>query len=868
MSKNKASEPTPLMQQYYGIKAKHPDALLLFRVGDFYETFGEDAIKTAKILGIVLTYRNNGSSKLELAGFPHHSVETYLPKLVRAGYRVAVCDQLEDPKMTKTIVKRGVTELITPGVAMNDQVLEQKLNNFLASVYQHHNQVGISFLDISTGEFLVSEGSWEYTEKLLQSFKPTEILYPKQNHKTWLEKLKTQASMFGIEDWVYSADYGKELLLKHFDVKSLKSFGIEEWELASVSAGAILQYLADTEHQKLKHISSIARIQESEFVWLDRFTIRNLELFDSPHADAVTLIDILDQTKSPMGSRLLRRWLSLPLKDLRKIEERHSVVDFFCKHEETREFLENHIRDMGDLERLISKVAVNKINPREILQLHRGLHAIEPIKTKTSTVENLFLNKISAQLNPCQDIRDLIEKTIDPNAPVQVNKGGVIKSGISNDLDDLRNMAFSGKDYLLQLQQREIENTGISSLKVGFNNVFGYYLEVTHTHKDKVPPGWHRKQTLTSAERYVTDELKEYESKILGAEEKILVLETQLYQTLVGQVLDYIKPIQLNAHLIATLDVLSCFARIATQNQYCKPNMNDGFAIDIEDGRHPVIEKKLPIGEPYISNSVYLDDQTQQIIMITGPNMAGKSALLRQTALIAIMAQMGSFVPAKSAKIGLIDQVFTRVGASDNISSGESTFMVEMTETASILNNISARSLILLDEIGRGTSTYDGVSIAWAISEFLHEHPHKPKTLFATHYHELNNMSQTFSRIKNFNVSVKEMGQKILFLRKLMEGGSAHSFGIHVAKMAGIPIQVTHRANEGLKTLEAQRDQPQKTREIAPTPSEEKLQLSFFQLDDPVLGQIKDQITSLDVDRLTPVEALMTLNEIKKLVSA
>ena len=798
---------TPLMKQYNTIKGKYPDALLLFRVGDFYETFGADAIKAANILGIVLTKRANGAASfVELAGFPHHSLDTYLPKLVRAGQRVAICDQLEDPKLTKTIVKRGVTELVTPGVSYNDKVLDNKANNFLASVYIADKNAGVSFLDVSTGEFFIAQGNIEYIDKLLQSFRPNEVLFQKSKKKDIVEHFGEKFYIYGIDDWAFATDFGTNTLLKHFEVKSLKGFGIEKLDSAIIAAGAALHYLAETAHDKVKHISTISRIEEEKYVWLDRFTIRNLELFGSYNENAKTLVDVIDQTVSPMGGRMMRRWLALPLKDKAPIEERLDIVDYFLSKQEFNDTIIQHISLIGDLERIISKVATARISPKEVVQLKRALSAIEPIKRACEDTNNKALQKIAEQLNPCKSVVDRIEKEMMPDPPYLVNKGNVIANGVNDELDELRKISGSGKDYLLQIQQREIERTGITSLKVAFNNVFGYYLEVTNVHKNKVPTDWMRKQTLTTAERYITPELKEYEEKILGAEEKILSLEVKIFNELVLSLMDFIPTIQLNASLIARLDCLLSFATIAQKNNYVRPHVHENNIIDIKDGRHPVIEKQLPIGEEYIANDVYLDNEQQQIIIITGPNMSGKSALLRQTALIVIMAQMGSFVPAKHANLGLVDKVFTRVGASDNISSGESTFMVEMNETASILNNLSNRSLILLDEIGRGTSTYDGISIAWAIAEYIHEHALKAKTLFATHYHELNEMTTTMPRIKNYNVSVKEVGNKVLFMRKLVAGGSEHSFGIHVAKMAGMPRIVLDRANEILLQLEKTKD--------------------------------------------------------------
>ena len=877
----KADTETPLMKQYNTIKAKYPDALLLFRVGDFYETFGSDAIKAANILGIVLTKRANGyASFIELAGFPHHSLDTYLPKLVRAGQRVAICDQLEDPKMTKTIVKRGVTELVTPGVSYNDKVLDHKNNNFLASVYMTEKISGVSFLDVSTGEFLVAQGNLDYIDKLLQTFKPTEVLFQKNKKKLFLETFGDKFYNYGLDDWAFTHEFGTEALLKHFGTKSLKGFGIEELTEGIAAAGAAMHYLADTAHDKVKHISTISRIEEEKYVWLDRFTVRNLELFGSHNYNATTLIDVIDATISPMGSRMLKRWLALPQKDKAPIEERLDVVDYFLSASEVSEQIISQIELIGDIERIISKVATARISPKEVVQLKRALAAIEPIKSICSKSGNTSLEKIAGQLNACKNVVDRIEKEITSDPPYLIAKGNVIAEGVNAELDELRNISGSGKDFLLQIQQRESEKTGITSLKVGFNNVYGYYLEVTNTHKDKVPGDWMRKQTLTGAERYITPELKIYEEKILGAEEKIQALELKLFNDLVVELMDYISIIQLNASLIARIDCLLSFANIAQKNNYVRPHIFENDVLDIKDGRHPVIEKQLPIGEEYITNDVYLDNTTQQLIMITGPNMSGKSALLRQTALIVLMAQMGSFVPAKHANLGLVDKIFTRVGASDNISSGESTFMVEMNETASILNNLSNKSLILLDEIGRGTSTYDGISIAWAIAEFIHENATaKAKTLFATHYHELNEMTNTFPRIKNYNVSVKEIGNKILFMRKLVAGGSEHSFGIHVAKMAGMPKKVLDRANEVLAGLESQREGGNKKQEPkskkqegfqstiqSPQPTNEKMQLSFFQLNDPVLENIKDELQKTDINTLTPVEALMKLNEIKKMI--
>ena len=874
MASQKAEKETPLMKQYNQIKAKHPQALLLFRVGDFYETFGEDAITASKILGIILTKRGAGSpSEIELAGFPHHSLDTYLPKLVRAGQRVAICDQLEDPKMTKTIVKRGVTELVTPGVSFSDQVLETKKNNFLCSIHFEKDITGIAFLDVSTGEFLIAQGSNEYIDKLIQGFEPTEVLYNKRMSKEFDELLGNRYYSYRLEDWIFAKDYSLECLTKQFGTKSLKGFGIEGLDAGIIAAGSIVHYLSENQHDRLGHISAISRIEEERYVWLDRFTVRNLELISSPHENATTLLDILDYTKTAMGGRMLKRWMVLPLKDLRPIQDRLDAVEALMLNTEASYALGERLKEISDLERIISKVAVGKINPREVLQLKRTLHQLKPIKELIGGLKSDVLVKLADRINPCEKLLASIETTLHDEAAIQVGKGKVIADGVDAELDELRAISFSGKDYLEQLQQRESERTGISSLKISFNNVFGYYIEVRNTHRDKVPEEWIRKQTLVNAERYITEELKEYESKIMGAEDKIYVLESRLFQDLVYGMADYTQAIQLDAVLIAQLDVLLSFAEIARTNNYVKPEMNESYVIDIKEGRHPVIEKQLAVGDQYVSNDVHLDSHNQQVMMITGPNMSGKSALLRQTALISLMAQMGSFVPAQSASLGLVDKVFTRVGASDNISSGESTFMVEMNETSSILNNLSSRSLILLDEIGRGTSTYDGISIAWAITEYLHEHPkHKAKTLFATHYHELNDMTNRFERIKNFNVSVKEVGKKILFLRKLVEGGSAHSFGIHVAKLAGMPPQVIECAESMLDQLEAKHEHSEAV--ITKTGSKKAkksgggvndMQLSFFQLNDPVLEQIREELVTIDINTLTPVEALMKLNEIKKL---
>ena len=854
------------MKQYNAIKTKYPDALLLFRVGDFYETFGEDAVKAAGILGIILTKRGAGSdSEIELAGFPHHSLNTYLPKLVKAGERVAICDQLEDPKLTKNIVKRGVTELVTPGVAFNDEVLVSKSNNFLCAVYFDKTHIGVSFLDISTGEFLTSQGNAEYIDKLLQNFNPSEVLVSKQKRSLFTETFGKDFHTFYMEDWIYQADYAYETLTKHFNTKSLKGFGVEELYEGIIASGSILHYLGETQHNKIQHISAISRIAEDEYVWMDKFTIRNLELVHSTNNNAVTLLNVIDKTISPMGGRLLKRWLALPLKNADKIKQRHEVVNFLTKEKTTLQKIQNHIKHIGDLERLISKVATGKVNPREVIQLKNSLEAIVPIKSIASVCNNQSLKIIGDTLQSCDVLREKIKETLNEEAPVNVLKGHTIALGFSSELDELRGLSKSGKNYLDQMLTRESERTGITSLKIDSNNVFGYYIEVRNTHKDKVPSEWIRKQTLVNAERYITEELKEYEAKILGAEDRISAIEQQLFSELVSWLNQYIKPVQQNAFLIGQLDCLCGFAQLAKDNHYIYPTIDNSFDLDIVDGRHPVIEKQLPIGEHYIANNLFLDRETQQIIMITGPNMSGKSAILRQTALIVLLAQIGSFVPAKSARIGLVDKIFTRVGASDNISMGESTFMVEMNETASILNNISDRSLVLLDEIGRGTSTYDGISIAWAISEYLHEHPAKPKTLFATHYHELNEMTETFGRIKNFNVSVKELKDTVLFLRKLVEGGSAHSFGIHVAKMAGMPQQVIHRANKILQKLEKSHSSEELTDKVKTL--KDDLQLSFFNLDDPLLENIKEEILHIDIDTLTPVEALMKLNEIKRMLA-
>ncbi|MEI6456510.1 MAG: DNA mismatch repair protein MutS [bacterium] len=894
MSAKKEPAETPLMKQYNAIKAKYPDALLLFRVGDFYETFGEDAIRASGILGIVLTRRANGAAAyIELAGFPHHSLDLYLPKLVRAGLRVAICDQLEDPKLTKTIVKRGVTELVTPGVSYHDKVLEQKENNFLAGIHLDEKISGISFLDISTGEFYLAQGNLDYIDKLIQSFRPSELVVQKNKRQRCTELFGNKFYISTFDDWVFTPEFSNELLLKHFGTVSLKGFGVENLGQAIIAAGAILHYLAETQHDKVEHISKLTRIEEDHYVWLDRFTIRNLELLNTFNENAKTLLDVMDQTVSPMGSRQLRRWIILPLKNRQPIEERLDVVEFFAGNREMTDTMRQQFTIIGDLERLISKVAVGKVSPREMVHLKISLESITLVKKLCEGTSNEGLARFADQLNPCELAREKIDKEINPDPPALASKGNIIRSGVSPELDELRQMAFSGKDYLVKIQQREIERTGISSLKIGYTNVFGYYLEVTHAHKEKVPADWQRKQTLVNAERYITPELKEYEEKILHAEEKMMELELKIYSELILFLMAYIRPVQLNATLIAQMDVLVAFARNAVGYKYIRPQFNDSCVIDIRNGRHAVIERQMKPGEEYIANDVMLDDKSQQIIILTGPNMSGKSALLRQTALIVLMAQMGSFVPAEAAYLGLTDKIFTRVGASDNISSGESTFMVEMNETASILNNISNRSLILLDEIGRGTSTYDGISIAWAIAEYLHQHPFfKPRVLFATHYHELNEMANLFPRIRNFHIGIKEMRNRVIFLRKLLPGGSEHSFGIHVARMAGMPTSVLERAGELLVQLEEshnaeelgkglhdagymKQDKKKKTAgkskgidhpgswNLDPASG---VQLSFIQLDDPLLIQIKEDILNTEINTLTPVEALMKLNEIKKLL--
>jgi DNA mismatch repair protein MutS len=856
------------MKQYYAVKAKHPDAVLLFRVGDFYETFGEDAIRASGILGITLTRRANGSaSYVELAGFPYHALDTYLPKLVRSGARVAICEQLEDPKMTKNIVKRGITELVTPGVSYNDNILEHRENNFLASVHFDKKMAGIAFLDISTGEFLTAEGSFEYVDKLLSSFQPKEVLFQKGKGADFAALFGGKYYTFSQDDWVYTDDAANDRLMRHFETKSLKGFGVHELNYGIIASGAILHYLDLTQHHQTKHIVNLSRIEEDKYVWLDRFTIRNLELFNSINEGAKTLVQVIDKTISPMGARLLKRWIALPLKEIAAIKNRQNVVEYLVNDDSLKENLEEHIRQVGDLERIISKVAVVRINPREVVQLKHALQAIAPIKEICSQTDSPNLQRFAEQLNPCESIRQRIENEIHPDPPTLVNKGHVIASGVSPELDELRELAFSGKDYLAKLQEREAERTGITSLKISFNNVFGYYIEVRNTHKDKVPPEWIRKQTLVGAERYITEELKEYESKIMGAEEKILAIEVRLFNELVIALSEFIQAIQLNAAIVGQLDCLLSFASTAIDFKYSRPEVNDSKDIVIKGGRHPVIEHQLPLGESYISNDVTLNQDDQQVIIITGPNMAGKSALLRQTALIVLMAQIGSFVPAEAAQIGFVDKIFTRVGASDNISLGESTFMVEMNEAASILNNISDRSLILLDELGRGTSTYDGISIAWSIVEYIHEHPKaKAKTMFATHYHELNEMEKSFGRVKNFNVSVKEVGNKVIFLRKLVPGGSNHSFGIHVARMAGMPPSVVRRADEILLQLEDTHRKEGLSKPLeGMAEKREGFQMSIFQLDDPVLKQIRDEIKNLDINELTPLEALNKLNDIKKI---
>ena len=861
---------TPMMKQFLDLKAKHPDAVMLFRCGDFYETYSTDAVVASEILGITLTKRANGKGKtIEMAGFPHHALDTYLPKLIRAGKRVAICDQLEDPKLTKKLVKRGITELVTPGVSINDNVLNYRENNFLAAVHFGKGACGVAFLDISTGEFLTAEGPFDYVDKLLNNFAPKEVLFERGKRLMFEGNFGSKFFTFELDDWVFTETSAREKLLKHFEVKNLKGFGVEHLKNGIIASGAILQYLIMTQHTQIGHVTSLARIEENKYVRLDKFTVRSLELMGSMNDGGSSLLNVIDKTISPMGARLLKRWLVFPLKDVQPINERLNVVEYFFRQPDFKELIEEQLHLIGDLERIISKVAVGRVSPREVVALKVALQAIEPIKAACMDADNASLNHIGEQLNICQSIRDRIDREIDNDPPLLINKGGVIKSGVSAELDELRQIAYSGKDYLLQIQQRESELTEIPSLKIGYNNVFGYYIEVRNTHKDKVPAEWIRKQTLANAERYITQELKEYEEKILGAEDKILVLETQLYAELVQSLSEFIPAIQINANQIARLDCLLSFATAARENNYIRPVIADDDVLEIHQGRHPVIEKQLPIGEKYIANDVFLDSETQQIIIITGPNMAGKSALLRQTALITLLAQMGSFVPAESARIGMVDKIFTRVGASDNISVGESTFMVEMNEAANILNNLSSRSLVLFDELGRGTSTYDGISIAWAIVEHIHEHPKaKARTLFATHYHELNEMEKSFKRIKNYNVSVKEIDNKVIFLRKLERGGSEHSFGIHVAKMAGMPKSIVKRANDILHQLETDNRQQgiaKPTAEIASGRS--GMQLSFFQLDDPVLSQVRDEIKNLEVNNLTPLEALNKLSEIKRIIT-
>lgn len=858
------------MRQYFTIKAKHPDAILLFRVGDFYEMYGEDAVTGAEIVGIVQTRKANGPGQfIEMAGFPHHALDTYLPKLVRAGKRVAICDQLEDPKMTKTLVKRGITELVTPGVSINDNILNHKENNFLAAVHFHKAGCGVSFLDISTGEFLTAEGAPDYIDKLLNNFFPKEILVERGNRKKFEQLFGTRFLLFETEDWTFTPEAATDRLLKHFETKNLKGFGVDHLKLGIVASGAILHYLDITRHTQIGHITALSRIEEERYVRLDKFTVRNLELVSAMNEGGTSLLDVMDKTVSPVGSRLLRRWILFPLKDVKPIRERQDIVDHFLRHPKMKEMLETQLGQIGDLERIISKVAVGRISPREVVQLKVALRAIEPVKEACMASDDPGLCRIGEQLNPCRLICDRIGKEISNDPPVLLSKGGVIASGVDAELDELRSIAYSGKDYLLRIQQRESERTGIPSLKVAFNNVFGYYIEVRNTHKDKVPADWIRKQTLVNAERYITEELKVYEEKILGAEEKILALETRLFNELVLTLAEYILPVQANANLIGRLDCLLSFAKSAEANNYVRPAVDESEEIDIKGGRHPVIEKQLPADDPYIANDVRLDNDKQQVMIITGPNMAGKSALLRQTALITLMAQIGSFVPCESVRIGIVDKIFTRVGASDNISLGESTFMVEMNEASSILNNLSSRSLVLFDELGRGTSTYDGISIAWAIVEYIHEHPGaRAKTLFATHYHELNEMERSFKRIKNYNVSVKEVGNKVIFLRKLVRGGSEHSFGIHVARMAGMPKSIVKRSNEILKQLESENRQDGIGKPVGQIASAaEGYQLNFFQLDDPVLSQVRDEIRNMDINNLTPMEALNKLYEIRKIIT-
>ncbi len=856
------------MQQYNKIKSKYPDALLLFRIGDFYETFGQDAIETAKTLGITLTKRHNGAaSEVELAGFPHHALDTYLHKLVRAGYRVAVCDQLENPALAKTVVKRGVTELVTPGVAISDKILDHKSNNYLASVFFSKSEIGIAFTDISTGEFLVSQGNSDYIDKMLQGFQPAEVILPKNKQKEFTELFGDKLYIYPIDDWVFGKDYTTEILLQHFQTQSLKGFGVNDAEEGVVAAGAIIHYLKETQHPNLQHLTALARIQQDKYMWLDRFTIRNLELLSTPFESGKPLFEVLDKTITPMGSRLLKKWLVLPLRDLKAIHERLSMVEFLMQNPDFADMLAHQLKQIGDLERLIALVPMGRVNPRQVAQIKKALQAIAPIREQCLQCANEYLNKWGEQLNPCKLITDKMEKWLADDPPVALNKGGIIANDISEELDELRHIQTSGKDYLLQMEQRETQKTGISSLKIGYNNVFGYYFEVRNKYKEQVPTDWIRKQTLTGAERYINEELKRYEEKILGAEEKTIALETELFTQLTAELADYIRPIQLNASLLARMDCLLSFAVVAQKNRYCKPLVSDSFTLQIQQGRHPVIEQQLQLGEEYVPNDMYLDNEKQQILIITGPNMSGKSALLRQTALIALMAQMGSFVPAHTAEIGLVDKIFTRVGASDNISSGESTFMVEMNETASIMNNLSARSLILLDEIGRGTSTYDGISIAWALAEYLHNNPKaQPKTLFATHYHELTELAEKNERIKNFSISVKEAGNKVIFMRKLVKGAAEKSFGIHVAQMAGMPRAIINRANEILAQLEQQHQLQQTKDALKQIPEQKPYQLALFEMTDPKLKKIKEILATLDVNSLTPIEALMKLNELKKAV--
>ena len=869
----KDGELTPMMKQFFDLKAKHPDALLLFRCGDFYETYCDDAVDASRILGITLTRRNNGNSGKgdEMAGFPHHALDTYLPKLIRAGRRVAICDQLEDPKLTKKLVKRGITELVTPGVAMGDNVLNYKENNFLAAVHFGKGACGVAFLDISTGEFLTGEGTYDYVEKLLGSFQPKEVLFDRTKKKDFEQYFGNKVFTFELDDWVFTEQTARQKLLHHFAVKNLKGFGVEHLHNGVIASGAILQYLEITQHTQIGHITSLARIEEEKYVRLDKFTVRSLELLYPMQDDGKSLCDVIDKTVSPMGARLLKRWVVFPLKEQKPINERLDIVEYFFREPEFRELIDDSFHRVGDLERIISKVAVGRVTPREVVALKTALQALKPVKTACEHAKNDALKRVGEQMNVCEEMAARIEREVESGAPQLLNKGGVIRHGVNAELDELRQIAYSGKDYLLKIQQREVEQTGISSLKIGYNNVFGYYLEVRNTFKDKVPAEWVRKQTLAQAERYITQELKEYEEKILGAEEKILSLEARLFNDLVADMQAYIPAIQTDANLTAHLDCLLSFAKVAEENKYVRPVIDDSSVIEIHQGRHAVIETQLPLGEEYVPNDIYLDNEKQQIIIITGPNMAGKSALLRQTALIVLLSQIGCFVPAESAKIGLVDKIFTRVGASDNISLGESTFMVEMTEAANILNNVTPKSLVLFDELGRGTSTYDGISIAWAIVEYLHEHPKaQARTLFATHYHELNEMEKNFSRIKNYNVSVKEVDNKVIFLRKLMRGGSEHSFGIHVAEIAGMPKSIVKRANTILKQLEAESSgvgAKAKPSAEALNQSRDGMQLSFFQLDDPVLTQVRDEILGLDVNNLTPLEALNKLNEIKKIVS-